>query len=363
MTSAQPDSSFNLTTEDGVRAYVTAAHPYLLPCTIALLSGGYVNHVWAIRPAPLTAPTAPTDARRRNLVLKYYPPHARYQESITLPQSRAQAEYNALVHIHSLAPTSGGSWSVPEPIHYDPANHLVLMSEIHEAVPLLTFLHKTDDDDATSQRRDLANLRAIAAALAHFHQTVTSQSLASIQPWFVNTDMAAFFTHRRDFSSTAQRHALPNAQAWIDRALGPRGFAHANQSLIFGDFWPNSVLVHLSPRVAAGEPIVSIIDWECHRPGHAGEDVAQMCANLFIMLHGEPYDHDAVKVVLDEFVNTVKSGAKGPDVFPAEAEYDVEAMMVRQVTNLVQVPHWGISDDKQVVRKAAEGGVKKVLGL
>ncbi|ORZ31856.1 kinase-like domain-containing protein [Catenaria anguillulae PL171] len=331
----------DLTNDQGVVAYLAAAHPHLVPCNLGPLSGGYVNYVWSIHPTS-------TNKTQRPVILKYYPPRA-HGFPADMPQSRAQAEYNALVHAFALSKST--SWTVPEPIHFDPLNHVVIMAKLEDSVSLLDYLREP---------RPAADLDRIGTAMAEFHRSFTSTfTKASVQSWFVNQEMAHFHLPFRNFSRTAEMHSLPNSQSWLDRALGPNGFPHPNQTLIHGDFWPNAIFVHLpasSADSAPETPVISIIDWEDHRFGHPGEDVAQMVGNMFIMLHGEPYHVPSVKRVIDAFV----LGARGASLDLGDG-FDAEAVCVKCVTSLVEYPHWGVEDPKAVVRRAAEGGVREVL--
>ncbi|KAI9179439.1 hypothetical protein H9P43_004761 [Blastocladiella emersonii ATCC 22665] len=318
-------TSHDFSTAEQVRAYLAAHHADLgAVADVALLSGGHANYVWAI---DLVAPFD----NLSQLVLKYHPPHARAFTTIALPQDRSSAEFAALSEFHRIAhETPGGTpWKVPRPLRHDRDRHAVLMERVHGTM-LLDFFRAARPAADTDRLGE-----ALAAFLAVF------RGMPEPVPWFANAEMQAFCDGRNDVSALAAKFDLPDAAEWVARALGPHGYARpAPRQLIFGDYWPNSVIVHLDDPAA---PAITVIDWECHRYGHHGQDLAQFMANLFLMREGEPYHTGSVDALMRAFVQHAR---------PLHADLDHTALTVARVVELAPYPHWGLTDPKAAVRKA-----------
>ena len=81
------------------------------------------------------------------------------------------------------------------------------------------------------------------------------------------------------------------------------------ETLVMGDFWPGNVLVGAEEE--AGPTLV--VDWEIARPGLAGVDVGQFCAELATLRRLHPERAVAAGEVLKNFVHAYFAGDVGPE--------------------------------------------------
>jgi len=81
------------------------------------------------------------------------------------------------------------------------------------------------------------------------------------------------------------------------------------ETLVMGDFWPGNVLV--GGEEEDGPTLV--VDWEIARPGQAGTDVGQFCAELATLRGPHPERAEAAGEVLKNFVHVYFAGDVGPE--------------------------------------------------
>ncbi|RKO84971.1 kinase-like domain-containing protein [Blyttiomyces helicus] len=292
----------NFLTESSVRAYLSnpstlASHPPTDKITaISPLSGGLCNNVWRI-----------TFSSSKPLILKQFPAFLRTIPSFSLPTQRAQVEFGALTR---MQPASEGAvgWATPRPIAYDAEASVVVMEDA--GAELVTFF-----DALKRGRDDPLKTDWVVAALAEFVACV-SDVRGSIAPTALMTGVL-----------TALGEEV--GSAWFARSTAARAM---EPGWIFGDLWPASVLIDSERRR------VTVVDWECCRPGHSGVDVTQMAGNLFLMTLGAPFRNEVAERCLRGFVRAAM------DSRAHDAGFDYAGAFVGHVADLVKYPHWELPD-------------------
>jgi hypothetical protein len=73
--------------------------------------------------------------------------------------------------------------------------------------------------------------------------------------------------------------------------------------------------------------------------------VTQMLANLHLMAHGAPFDHERTKTLMRMFIDKTSAIVDAPG-------FDYQAELVRQVVTLAQYDHWEIADIKEAVQSS-----------
>ena len=81
------------------------------------------------------------------------------------------------------------------------------------------------------------------------------------------------------------------------------------ETLVMGDFWPGNVLV----GVEDNDSQTLVVDWEIARPGLAGVDVGQFCAELATLRRLHSDRAEAAGEVLKNFVHVYFAGDVGPE--------------------------------------------------
>ncbi|KAI0066411.1 hypothetical protein BV25DRAFT_1820341 [Artomyces pyxidatus] len=138
--------------------------------------------------------------------------------------------------------------------------------------------------------------------------------------WTYARTICAYITYGRLVDTLTGQSALP---ALDDPPLGvPAAKLHAirelcalrtaqmeaaRQTFVQGDFWPGNLLVRLAPGGGALERIF-VVDWEVARPGLAGVEVGQFCAELATVRRFHPPSGEAAARVLETFLASYFGG-------------------------------------------------------
>ncbi|KNE59351.1 hypothetical protein, variant [Allomyces macrogynus ATCC 38327] len=378
----------DLRTAGGVARYVASLlDPALRKRVhrVEQLSGGFTNYVWRVMLVPVPAPTSGRSQRRRrhstrtgasltvpnsttSVVLKYFAPQIRALPGVELSQDRAAKEYSALAAMSAAlrrgtlstrgatVSSEGLIWSVPTPFHFCAAHHAVIMEDAATPSSVLMF-------DFLRSPRTRSELSKLAVALVDFFRAVP----VTLTPCHGNgaewnqgmTELFETSTEPQMLAMVSECSAFGDQTAayWADRIVAARKHPRARAGQIFGDFWPNSILLHLSTadiEAASGDgapTAMSVIDWECSRLGHPDQDFVQMVGNLVTMRAGTrqtagTFDLDAVETMIVELLTAAR-----PHL---DATWDHAAMSLRYVAYLSQFDHFAITDAARAIAKAPE---------
>jgi hypothetical protein len=123
----------------------------------------------------------------------------------------------------------------------------------------------------------------------------------------------------------------------------------SHQTLTMGDFWPGNVMVCLNP---AGDSLerVYVLDWELAKPGVAGLDIGQFCAEMHLLRRFSPACDTSATTVLDAFLKTYRDAAGVDAGVAKDAMVHVGAHLVAWTP---RVP-WG---SKERTREVVDEGV------
>lgn len=137
-------------------------------------------------------------------------------------------------------------------------------------------------------------------------------------------------------------------------ATSPAVFSPAGLSLIVGDLWPNSVLIH------AAERTVWVVDWEAADIGRPGRDAALLIDHLWIMTQN-PSKYDCVKaqklicslgsVFFPAYGGSI--GRASPPTHKVDWRLGREPEFLRSVAMFAGSPHYGI-DHSAALRRALD---------
>ncbi|KAJ3346994.1 hypothetical protein GGF32_007151 [Allomyces javanicus] len=387
---SDPFLTHDLTTAGGVARYVASLlDPALYKCVhrVEQLSGGFTNYVWRVTLAPVPAPATSGRSHRRrrrstrtgatitvpssttSLVVKYFAPQIRALPDVLLSQDRAAKEYSALAAMSaafsrgtlSTRSSSVASeslvWSVPTPFHFCATNHAVIMEDAATPSSVLMF-------DFLRSPHTRSELSPLAKALVDFTRAVPvalTTCHGNGVEW--NQGMTELFetsTEPQMLAMVAECSAFRDQTAalWTDRIIAARKHAHARAGQIFGDFWPNSILLHLFTTDTEAESrdhgalaAMSVIDWECSRLGHPDQDFVQMVGNLVTMRAGARQTAGAFNLNAVENMIAELLAAARPHL---DATWDQAAMSLRYVAYLSQFKHFGITDAPRAIAESAE---------
>ncbi|KAJ3376004.1 hypothetical protein GGF31_000070 [Allomyces arbusculus] len=384
---SDPALTHDLTTAGGVARYVASLlDPGLHKCVhrVEQLSGGFTNHVWRVTLAPVPAPMSGRSHRRRrrstrtgatitvpsstsSLVLKYFAPQIRALPGVELSQDRAAKEYSALaamstalsgstLRMRAASMSESLLWSVPTPFHFCPTHHAVIMEDAAtlSSVLMFDFLRSPHTRSELSPLAkalvDFTRTVPVALAPCHGNGTEWNQGMTELFETSTEPQMLAMVAKCSAFGDQERAH-------WVDRITAARKHPHARAGQIFGDFWPNSILLHLpttDTEAASRDGVptaMSVIDWECSRLGHPDQDFVQMVGNLVTMGAGTrqttgTFDLGAVETMIAELL-----AAARPYL---DTTWDHAAMSLRYVAYLSQFNHFGITNAARAIAESAE---------
>jgi 5-methylthioribose kinase len=124
----------------------------------------------------------------------------------------------------------------------------------------------------------------------------------------------------------------------------------SHQTLTMGDFWTGNIMVCLNPTGDSLERVY-VVDWEVAKPGLAGLDVGQLCAEMHLLRQFSPACHESATAAMDAFLKAYRD-AVGVDLDVArDAAVHVGAHLVAWTP---RVP-WG---GKELTREVVDQGVE-----
>lgn len=259
-------TSVNLTTDDGLRAYLEASGGS--PVSVTLLTGGTANYVYRV---------ALQDGTSR--IYKHAAPYLHSNKSFEFDPIRMDYENLAL----EIIPTTLQALSPNSAVHavkrfsYDQSNKLLCIEDGGNRN--LKAAYEDQQIDIPAVGADLANW----IATLHISSSETSLSLANEgkmenNPIAVNIYRHSYVNLHTAFAKFG--HDLKLAEA-VNDEFGSK-LATDNESLCHGDFWPGNVLVKFNDNSAVGADL-TVVDFEMVRRGHNATDVGQFAAEAFLM--------------------------------------------------------------------------------
>ncbi|KAJ3376245.1 hypothetical protein GGF31_000312 [Allomyces arbusculus] len=357
MSSSDAAPALDLTTHEGVSRYAATLLDPALKKRVAdvnLLSGGFANYVWRVvlaydpnsaqhgvlLPAEGYAAIPPTAT---TVILKYFAPQMRTNGEVDLPQDRAVHEHNALATVARRAPSMSSvkiPWAVPTPYHFSKTRYALIMEDVGtpKAMLMLKYFESPRPRD---------QLAALADAIIAFTRAVPKAGATKD----MNPDMTALFDDSLEpsFQKTIAECKLLGADAekWANRIAAALKHPRACSGRIFGDLWPNSILLDNADAPTR----ITVLDWECSRLGHPDQDFAQYLAHLVAIRAGTRqtpglFDAGAVDAMIDLLVAAAK---------PLDETYDHAAMALRFVAGyLTWYTYFGVKDVARGIAEAAQ---------
>ncbi|KAH9031860.1 kinase-like domain-containing protein [Lactarius hengduanensis] len=297
------DIEFDLTTAEGVLAYL--ATTTFASASAKQLSGGSTNFIFRLQ---LNAP----HEGRSTLILKHARPQMATNPDFSLPVSRQDFEVDALRGVRAWLPPDARV-TVPVVHHFDTA---LLAGHIStpRGAALGTALGRFLRDLHTRGRRTEAGrkLREELAAndfARNIYALITYGSLCTT----LRTPGATAKVQRPLPELGDEPLGVPEETLRVLEALAERRGAQIRDirgdTLVMGDFWPGNILVGAEEE----EGPTLVVDWEIARPGLAGNDVGQFCAELATLRGLHPERAEAAGEVLKNFVHVYFAGDVGPE--------------------------------------------------
>ncbi|KAH9060355.1 kinase-like domain-containing protein [Lactarius deliciosus] len=298
------DTEFDLTTAEGVLAYL-ATTPFA-SASAELLSGGLTNFIFRLQ---LDAP----HEGRSTLILKHARPYVASNPDFSLPVSRQDFEVDALRGVRAWLPPDARV-TVPVVHHFDSAMHAVVMDD---AAPRAAPLKAALLAGHIPTPRAAALGTAIGLFLRDLHtwgrRTEAGGKLREeLAANVFARDIYALITYDRLCATLS----TPGTTADALPELGDEPLGVPEETL--------RVLEALAERRGAqirdirgdtleDEGPTLVVDWEIARPGLAGNDVGQFCAELATLRRLHPERAEAAGEVLKNFVHVYFAGDVGPE--------------------------------------------------
>ncbi|KAH9170134.1 kinase-like domain-containing protein [Lactarius sanguifluus] len=313
---------FDLTTAEGVLAYL-ATTPFA-SASAKLLSGGSTNFIFRLQ---LDAPYE----GRSTLILKHARPYVASNPDFSLPVSRQDFEVDALRGVRAWLPPDARV-TVPVVHHFDSAMHAVIMDDAApHAAPLKAALlagHIPTPRAAALGTalglflRDLHTWGRRTEAGGKLREELAANVFARDIYAFITYDRLCATLRTPGTTADVQEPlpelgdeplGVPEETLRVLGALAERRGAQIRDirgdSLVMGDFWPGNILVGAEEE----EGPTLVVDWEIARPGLAGHDVGQFCAELATLRRLHPERAEAAGEVLKNFVHVYFAGDVGPE--------------------------------------------------
>jgi hypothetical protein len=134
-----------------------------------------------------------------------------------------------------------------------------------------------------------------------------------------------------------------------------------DDTLVMGDFWPGNILVCDSgdkENSAVDGGRLMVVDWEIARPGLAGMDVGQFCAELATVRQLRPERAEAAGEILKHFVRAYFAGEVGS----SEVEETRRVALGQFGVHLaVWTPRTGWNAGAEATRKVVLNGVERLV--
>ena len=308
---------------------------------VKILSGGLANHVYRL-----------LFEDNSSMVLKYYPEFI-VSQNLRMSQNRYFVEKEALRLLSSnIELTNHTIIRVPKLVYSDDKAFILIMQYCGEtAIPLFQFLKLNNNLGSHESIKRDEMISVIAHELFKFSNFLSNKSEIKHE------------THDKPFLNEPAQHVLSNfypelhrSQAKLfqlekeimplideaEREEEERKKHRENDVFVFGDLWPNSILIDQDKK------LIWVIDWEMARFETKLRDLDQLMCNFWIMKQNpNVFDYDAIDKIMKrlqfEFFNNenidwrLKCG---------------KPRFILWIISLIKEKHWEIDDSKMVVVRA-----------
>ncbi|KAF1851045.1 uncharacterized protein K460DRAFT_26876 [Cucurbitaria berberidis CBS 394.84] len=269
-------SSHDLTTEDGIRAYLKAVGRSK-EVEVTLLSGGTANYVYRI-----------VGIHGYKSIFKHAAPYLHINKSFAFDPTRMDYEARALSIFSPANSDSPITRKLPKT-----AVHPVRLISYDQERKLLCIADGGDRNLKNAYDDSKLNIRLVGEELAKWvaalHMCSKEISLA-----LLGQDPTASNNKNNPIAVKIYRHSYTNlhtalSQHGHDTKLADRineEFGSLletdDECVCHGDFWPGNVLVKLNTSQQKAVDL-TIVDWEMVRRGTSATDVGQFAAEAFLL--------------------------------------------------------------------------------
>ncbi|KZP04498.1 hypothetical protein FIBSPDRAFT_806710 [Athelia psychrophila] len=304
-------SGIDLSTTSGVLTYLEST--LFASDRVEPLSGGLGNFVYRVH--------LRGHATLKTAVVKYAAPYLASNVAFPFSVERMAFEVKAMRAVKAALPIDLVI-SVPTVHHWDEVAHVMIMDDCGEDSRSLKQL-------MLEQPPPVALAHTIGAALGEFLGRMHAwgvDSTASQHAYFDTNQqgkmITRYVTYDRLVSTLNGQDHLPAlsdpplnvAQAKLDvisKVSDERRDAinRCQDTLTMGDFWPGNIVVNLQYPPSGDPPILKriyVVDWELAKPGLAGLDVGQLCAEMHLLRRFSPASEPAVSAAMNAFLETYR---------------------------------------------------------
>jgi len=260
--------------------------------------------------------------------------------------------------------------TVPEVHSFDEEANVIIMDDCGaEAVTLKQLLLTTPPRYTLAEHIG----ESLGVFLGHLHSQGSSDDacLALFDEYKRGREMSAYITYGRLVStltdgtlSAISNPLLDISQNKLKRVADvardvEQAMMTTRETFVMGDFWPGNMLVKIQPGDDGGSPTLQrmwVVDWEVAKPGLAGLDIGQFCAEMRLVQRFSVAGKEASERVLTSFLRAYRNTRPvGVDV--------ARIAMVHIGAHLVawtpRVP-WG---DRDTVRDVVREGVEYLVNF
>ncbi|KAA8909196.1 kinase-like domain-containing protein [Sphaerosporella brunnea] len=286
--------------------------------SLTRLSGGFANFTFR---GQLSS--------NSTVIIKHAEPFAALSINVAIDPIRCFFEHSVLA---SSLPNLEGAVVTPKSLHYDKEHAILITTDAGEGSRDLKALLLSGDPGLETTRLGTA----LGAFLSSLHQWGRSQASAQLREILQGNAQARglwqWATYGRLVETISLFPTVLSAyeQVFCEVSAAPAP-ALADETIIHGDFWCGNILPY--------NGVVTVIDWEMSRLGGPWEDLAQMCAELYL-----PFQFRGVKeglAIISAFLK--EYGPVGEEV----ARRAVVHFGVHMVVWPPRVPGWGEKEQLQ----------------
>ncbi|KAI0931259.1 hypothetical protein AcW1_001289 [Taiwanofungus camphoratus] len=299
-------SKLDLATAEDVLVYV--AETQFASKEATPLTGGFGNYAFRLH---LHVPFQGHDT----VVLKHAKPYIPGLREMEFAVERQVYEVAALKQMREWL-SSDTFVSVPEVFLFDQTANVIIMQDCGEnSLTLKQFLQDSPPSVVVADRIGAA----LGELIGRLHTRGSNDN--EFLGLFVGNEkgrkLSASVTYDR-LVSTLTNGRLPalsdpplevsqeklNTISIVAKQTG-HAMLTTTETIVMGDFWPGNVLVVLDRNKDGNLKEIKrvyVVDWEMAKPGLAGLDIGQFCAELHLLCEFKPESREAASTLLSSFL-------------------------------------------------------------